>query len=62
MSTVQWTNPNGTESKTHLLSISSTLCGIETPFHLRHSFSVYGIADCKRCLKAEEKRNAEKVA
>ncbi len=62
MSTVQWSNPNGSESKTHLLSITNTLCGIETPFHLKHSFNMYGVADCKRCLKAQEKRDAEKGA
>ena len=55
MATVNWINENGKETKKHIQGSGNTLCGIEIP--QRHEWSVYGEPECKRCIKAQEKRN-----
>jgi len=53
MATVSWTNSNGNETKKHIQGGYKTLCGIEIPSQ-KFEFSVYGIPECKRCIKREE--------
>ena len=55
MATVKWINENHKESKTHIEGLGTTLCGLEIP--TRKEWSVYGIADCQRCIKAQKRRD-----
>jgi hypothetical protein len=56
MATVSWIK-NGKETKKHIEGLGTTLCGLNIP--TSKEWSVYGIPECKRCIKAQEKQDKE---
>lgn len=53
MATVRWTK-NGKNTLNHIEGLGTTLCGLEIPSQ-RKEWSVYGVPECKRCIKAQQK-------
>lgn len=58
--TVRWTNDSGKTTMNHIQDGLGmhTLCGKEIP-HSRKEWSLFGQAECKRCIKIQEKIDAE---
>lgn len=58
--TVRWTNESGKSTINHIQNEfgSHTLCGREVP-RARKDWSLFGTPECKRCIKAQEKIDAE---
>jgi len=57
MATVSWNN-NGNETKKHIEGLGQTLCGLDIPYNGKE-WSAFGIPECKRCIKAQEKQDKE---